>query len=492
MLTLLAGAALFGLGAAGGVWWAQRAPATAATHAAKPTAAAEKKVLYWYDPMMPNQKFDQPGKSPFMDMQLVPKYAADAGDGNLLKIDARQAQNLGMRLATVTRIAGGRQLDLSGVVGFDEHEVSVIQTRSAGFVEKVAPLAVGDVVAPGAVLAELLVPEWTAAQQEFLVLKKHGEAELLAAARDRLRLLGMPDRLIREVEGSGKVSARIRITADRGGMLQELGVRAGMSLAAGQTVARINGLSSVWLEAALPEAQAADIKVGQAATIRLASQPGGTLPGKVTALLPALNEASRSLRVRIALPNPGGALRPGLTAQVSLQGGAQSSGQDSALAVPTEALLRTGQRTLVMLAQEQGLYQPLEVQAGREVGANTVILQGLQEGQKVVASGQFLLDSEASLKGVAARALASAPAPAPAVALHQADATIVAIYPDEVTLRHGPFKSLQMEGMTMPFALARPELAKGWKVGDKVRVSVRETEDGLVVEKLEKLPGGQP
>jgi len=195
---------------------------------------------------------------------------------------------------------------------------------------------------------------------------------------------------------------------------------------------------------------------------------------------------SRTLRVRVELPNLEGRLRPGMTAQVRLS----RPTEQSLLWVPNEAVIRTGRRALVMLAEEGGRYRPVEVQLGREAEGKTAVLQGLAEGQQVVASGQFLLDSEASLKGIVANAL-DMPMPAAAPALHEAEGQIVEIDDQGLTLAHGPFKTLGMPGMTMTFPLADPALLLGLKAGDQVRVAVRQTDDGLLVERLEKL-GGQP
>ncbi|AAZ97287.1 Secretion protein HlyD [Thiobacillus denitrificans ATCC 25259] len=480
VLGLFVVVALLAAGVAAGLWWAGRYPTdTQDTHTAAP-AQHGRTVLYWYDPMVPQQKFDKPGKSPFMDMDLVPKYADEGGDAATVKIDPWVAQNLGVRLATVTHAPFGSDVTATGVVGFDEREVAIVQARSGGFVERVARLAPNDVVRSGALIAELLVPEWAAVQQEYLALKALGDPSLEGAARERMRLSGMPESLIRDVAARGKIRNRIAITAPRGGVIQELDVRAGMTVMGGQTLARINGIGTVWLDVAVPEARAGSVRIGQAAEAHFAAFPGEPVQGRVTALLPALDDTARTLRVRVELPNPGGRLRPGLTAQVSLRG----AGGDSALRVPTEAVIRTGRRALVVVAEAEGRYRPVEVTLGAESGSDTVILSGLAEGQKVVASGQFLIDSEASLQGIVARGTGEAAA-APA-ALHEADGVIDDISAEYVTLTHGPFKTLAMPGMTMEFPLARPELAKGLKAGDRVRVGARETADGLVVEKLVK------
>jgi Cu(I)/Ag(I) efflux system membrane fusion protein len=361
----------------------------------------ERKTLYWYDPMYPQQKFDKPGKSPFMDMELVPRYADSAQDTASVQIDASVTQNLGLRLATVTRGVQASSLEAVGVLTYNERNVAVIQARSPGFVERVYARAPGDVLKAGAPLADVLVPEWASAQEEFLVLKRMGDAGLLTAARQRLRLTGMPAELISRIERSAKVQLNHTMTTPIAGVLQELNVRAGMTLAVGDTLARVNGLESVWLAVAVPESAAGGVQVGQPVEARLATFPDAILHGTVSAVLPQTSPDSRTVSVRVELPNPDGRLRPGLTAQVRLK----RSTEHSVLWVPSEALIRTGRRVLVMLAEEGGRYRPVEVQAGQENDGQTAVLNGLEEGQQVVSSGQFLLDSEASLKGITVQPL---------------------------------------------------------------------------------------
>jgi Cu(I)/Ag(I) efflux system membrane fusion protein len=396
ILMVLMGILLLMTGAIGGWWWARQ---TTTHEQTPPSAQQEQQVLYWYDPMQPQQHFDKPGKSPFMDMELVPKYADEGEETAGVKIDPAVTQNLGVRLAAVTRIPLATQIEATGIIGFNERDVALVQTRSSGFVERVWPLAPGDVIKAGQPLVELLVPEWSAAQHELLAVKKSGDETLISAARERLRLLGMAEESIREVEQSGTVRSRFTISAPIAGVIQSLDVRSGMTVMTGQGVARINGLKTVWLEAAVPETLANAVREGAVVAVRLAGFTEQPLKGRVTAILPALNEAARTLRVRIELPNRDGRLRPGLSAQVTLTG----SSKESALAVPTEAIIRTGKRALVMVASDQSRFTPVEVTLGAEVGNQTVIATGVSEGQQVVASGQFLIDSEASLKGVAAR-----------------------------------------------------------------------------------------
>ena len=507
---LAAAAVLLALGAAGGLWWSARhttaplmQPAAQPATQTEGTPADERRALYWYDPMVPAQHFDQPGKSPFMDMELVPKYADAGGDAASVKIDPAVAQNLGMRTAPVRRVAFADTVRASAIVAYNERDIAIVQARSGGYVERVARLAPGDTIGAGALIAELLVPQWAAAQQDYLALRETGDAGLTAAAESRMRLAGMPERLLREVAASGRVKDRVAIASPIAGVVQTLDVRPGMTLAAGQTLARINGIATVWLDVAAPQAQAGDIRVGQPAQARFAAFPGETVGGRVVAVLPALDPAARTLTVRVELPNRGGRIRPGLSADVALDGASRM-----ALALPTEAVIRGGARALVLVAAGEGRYRPTEVTLGRESGELTEVLSGLAEGDQVVASGQFLIDSEASLQGLLSRLAApqdqadatplhqadnvvSLRQADNAVLLHEADAVIDAIDGEEATLTHGPFKTLEMPGMTMAFPLARPELAQGLKAGDRVRVGVRQTDDGLLVEKLDKAGSAQ-
>jgi len=397
--SIVAAVLLLGLGAGYGL--AQWQPG-----ASSMPAKADRQTLYWYDPMFPQQQFDKPGKSPFMDMQLVPRYADGAASAATpaVQIDPGLAQNIGVRLASVSRGVLTSRLALSGILAFNERDVAVVQARAAGFVERVYARAPGDVLKAGAPLVDLLIPEWAAAQEEFLALRRSGERGLIDAARQRLRLSGMPAGLIAQMERSGQVQSVLTVTSPISGALQTLEVREGMTVTPGQTLARFNGLDQVWLQVAVPEAQGAMLNVGQRVQSHFVGLPGKTLDGTVSAILPATAMDSRTVQVRVELPNPDGALRPGMTAQVSL---AQTGGQ-ALLQVPSEALIRTGKRVLVMLAEEGGHYRPVEVETGVENQDHTVILSGLQEGQQVVASGQFLLDSEASLKGVTATAAEAA------------------------------------------------------------------------------------
>ncbi len=394
-----AGVLAIALIAGGGGYWLGQRGEPVATGAG--SAQSGRKVLYWYDPMVPAEKYDNPDSLSSMGMKTVPKYVEAAPAGDALpgvSIDPAARQSLGMRVVSAQLGSLPAGLAVTGTIEFNQRDVAIVQSRSGGFVNRVYGRAPGDVIGAGAPIADLQLPEWSGAQLEFLAVKRLGKRELTAAARQRLRLLGMPEGLISQVERSGRTSGIVTIRSPIAGVVQSLDVRQGMTLSAGQSLAQVTGIGTVWLNAAVPEAQAGSIRVGQSAAVTLAAFPAESFTGRVTAILPTAQADSRTLSVRIELVNRGGRLRPGMFANVKL-----GSSGGSALLVPSEAVIRTGTRNLVMLALPDGRYRPAEVRTGREGGGMTEVLAGLNAGEKVVASGQFLLDSEASLTGTAAR-----------------------------------------------------------------------------------------
>jgi len=459
--------------------------------AAAPAPQRARHILYWYDPMIPMEHHTGPGMSS-MNMTLIPKYADETSGVAGVQIDPGSAQNLGVRLTTAERGALPRGSSTTGVIDFNERDVAVVQAKAAGFVQRVYARAPGDTLAAGAPLADLLIPEWAGAQGEFLAVKRTGDLALIQASRERLKLLGMSPALVEAVEKSGQVRNIVTVSTPTGGVIKTLGVRNGMAVIAGQTLAEVNGLSRVWLNASVPEAMAGQTRPGEIVTATLAAYPGEMFNGRVAAILPQADAASHTLTARIDLPNPGGRLRPGMFASTQFGGMSQT-----ALLVPSEAVIRTGTRSLVMVAQPGGRYEPAEVRLGREAGGKTEVLAGLSEGEKVVASGQFLIDSEASLSGLQARLVASpspaAPVPSPnpnpspkAPALYKSVGRVEQISPASVTLSHQPVPAIGWPAMTMTFKLADPTLAQGVKVGDRVAFGFDQPPAGPTVRRMSK------
>ena len=401
---------LVGIGVGTGVVIGQRSSGPGGEGAPAADEAGGRKVLYYYDPMYPDRKFDKPGPSPFMDMPLVAKYADEGGAGAAssgVRIDPALTQNLGVRFATARMGTLGGDLNATAVIDYNQRDVAIVQSRADGFVQRVYDRAPGDVVAAGAPLVDLLVPSWGGAQTEYLAVRRTGDAALIQAARRRLVLMGMSDGLIASVERSGRPRDTITIASPVAGAIRTLAVRPGMSVTQGASLAEVSGLSTVWLNAAIPEALAGQLRVGQSVEATLSAFPSERFTGRLTALLPEVSGDSRTLTGRIELATRGGRLRPGMFGRVVF-GGATTP----ALLVPTEAVIRTGQRDIVMLALPEGRYQPAQVRVGREGGGQTEILAGLSVGERVIASGQFLIDSEASLSGVEARPIDGAALPA--------------------------------------------------------------------------------
>ena len=456
--------------------------------------ATGRKILYYHDPMVPGNKFDKPAKSPFMDMMLVPVYADSDGDGSKVTVSPRIQQNLGVRTALVAEGTLAPEVAAVGSIAWNERDQVVVQARATGFVERLQVRATLDRVAKGQALAELYVPDWIAAQEEFLSVRRMQGSDMVAlvdGARQRMRQAGMDEAQIALVERSGRTQPRVTVMAPIGGVVTELMVREGMTVMAGATLFRINGTATVWANAEVPESQAALLRPGAKVRARSPAAPGASFEGRVQALLPEVNPTTRTLKARLELSNPGGRLVPGMFVQMQFM----DMRAEKALLIPTEAVIQTGRRTVVMLAEEGGRFRPVDVEIGIESGGQTEIRRGLQAGHRVVVSSQFLIDSEASLKGVEAR-LNNEPGQGAGAAQprHQGQGLIEALDRDSVMLRHGPIASLGMGAMAMDFKLPPPNaMPRGLAVGDRVDFEfVMDENDGPTVTRLTLLPPAAP
>ena len=390
--------------------------ATAITGNAGPLKAGDvdptngKRVLYWHDPMVPGQRFDKPGKSPFMDMQLVPVYADAGGDDSAIAISPRVQQSLGVRIAQVKQGTLSAVMEAVGSVAYNERDVALVQARANGFLERLYVRAPLDPVRKGQPLADLYVPDWIAAQEEYLSAKRisaQTDAKgLVEGAAQRMRLAGMNEEQVRAIEAGGKVQPRLTITAPIGGVVGELSAREGMTVMVGAALFRINGLSTVWVNAEVPEISAAQVRPGSPVEARTPAISGAVFKGRVSAILPEVNPATRTIKARIEIANPGGQLVPGMFATVNFTPAARKD----VLLVPSEAVIQTGKRSVVVVAQGDGKFATVDVEPGLDSNGQTEIRKGLLAGQKVVVSGQFLVDSEANLKASTTR-MSDMPAP---------------------------------------------------------------------------------
>ena len=404
IITALAGVAG---GATAGYLFAHRgtsgiesSPASGPAAADSP-GAGERRVLYWHDPMVPGAKFDKPGKSPFMDMDLVPVYA-DADAGPAVRVPSNVSQNLGIRIGTVERSPVQPRFRAVGSVAFDENLLELVQARVAGYVARLHVRAPLERVRRGQPLADIVAPEWLAAEEEYLaVLDAESERgrSVRDAARRRLLVLGVPEAVIRRIETERKTNDTARLVAPIDGVVTELAMREGAAFMPGGALFRINGLDTVWVNAQVPEAQVSMIPTGATVEARATAWPGATFTGRVTALLPDVDPTTRTLSVRVAIDNPDSRLAPGMFVSLEFTG---EPGEPQ-LVVPSEAVIMTGERSVVIVARDADGFDVAEVTVGAEANGRTTILAGLEDGQRIVLSGQFLIDSEASLRSALTR-----------------------------------------------------------------------------------------
>ncbi len=389
-LALLAGALALGY------WWGQSRSEQPASPDAV-SASAEPEALYWYDPMVPDQHFDKPGKSPFMDMQLVPKYAeTGASSEGGVTIPPGVRQNLGMRTTVVSRGSLASTIRVPGTIGWDLRQERVVSARVDSIVERLYVKAPYETVRAGQPLATVLSSTWSTALAEARALGNATTPEaraLRSAAEQRLRVLGLP---------AGAPSTRggsITLTSPVSGVVSEIGVREGESAPMGTLLFRVNGTGTVWLEAAVPQSGAGGIAADTPVEATVDAIPGEVFSGRVEALLPQVDTGNRTQQARIVLDNTSGLLAPGMFAQITLK---PDGGADLAL-VPSEALIGSGAQARVIVMGEGNKFRPVAVTPGRSSGGMTEILSGLDGGERVVTSGQFLIDSESNLSGALER-----------------------------------------------------------------------------------------
>jgi len=459
---------------------------------AVPAAAAsanERKVLYWQDPMKPGARFDKPGKSPYMDMQLQPVYAEDASDTGV-RVSSQVQQNLGIRTAIVSRAAVSSSFDAVGTVQFDERLNVAVQTRTAGYLERLAVRAPMARVVKGQALGTVFAPEWLGPLNDIAALKRSGaSAELLAAAKERTQALSIPSELVRQAEDGGTAQARYTLVAPASGVVTELGVREGMAVSPGMTLFRIAGLDKVWAVAEVPEARAVRLGRSQQVTAALQADPSQTFSGTMQEILPQVNPVTRTLQARFEVDNKAGKLVPGMLLRLQVAGPAASR-----LVVPAEAVLRTGTRAVAIVRKDNGGFEPREVKLGADLGEQLEVVDGLSEGDQVVASGQFLVDSEARLRSVLGGMAPPTPASAPASAAspsnhsaHSAQGRVESIDADGITISHGAVADLKWPAMTMTFTKPSPTAFADVKPGDSVRFEFQQKGDGYVLASVHRL-----
>lgn len=356
-------------------------------------AEQEKEVLYWVAPMDANYRRDKPGKSP-MGMDLVPFYAGTDEDGSTISISPIVVQNLGVRTQKAEMTQLWRGIDTVGYIAYDESKISHVHLRTEGWIEDIAVKSVGDRFAKGDFLFKLYSPKLVNAQEELLTALSIANKSLIRASKMRLEALGVSAAYIRQLQKSKQVQQRISIFAHHGGVVTHLMVREGMFVTPTMEVMALADLSSVWLLAEVFGQQIQWVEVGQTAEVKLSSIPGKTWRGKVEYIYPSIDPVTRTLKVRLRFDNPDEKLKPNMYAKVKIYGGAK---QD-VIVIPLEGLIRTGREQRVIIALGEGKFEARNVTVGIESGDYVEILDGLNAGDNIVTSGQFLIDSEASMR----------------------------------------------------------------------------------------------
>ncbi len=359
----------------------------------------ESEILYWVAPMDPNYRRDEPGKSP-MGMDLVPVYAdeVDSRPG-VVKIDPTIVNNLGVRTAHAERGTLSRQIDTVGYVQFDEDTLHHVHTRVDGWIEKLATTATGDPVEKGQLLFELYSPTLVNAQQEFLAALRSNNTVLKQASRERLTALGVTDSEIARLEKERTVRQRIRVYAEADGVIAHLGVREGIFITPANEVMSIAELDKVWVLAEVFERQAAWVRPGQMAMVELDYLPGKMWHGTVDYVYPELDPKTRTLTVRIRFDNEDEMLRPNMFARVTILG----EEMGPVVHVPREAVIRGGTLDRVVVDLGDGRFESRPVKLGIESGDRVAIRSGLNVGETVVTSSQFLIDSESNIESALVR-----------------------------------------------------------------------------------------
>ncbi len=352
----------------------------------------EATPLYWVAPMDPNYRRDKPGKSP-MGMDLIPVYQqSEKGEApGTVRISPELVNNLGVRTGLVEQRALNTEIHTVGYVQYDENRLIHIHPRISGWVEKLYVKASGDPVKKGSPIYSLYSPELVNAQEELVLALKRGNVELVRATEERLNALQFEKTLVAKLKKSRQVQQTVTFFAPQTGVVEHLEIREGYYVEPGTTLFSIGALDKVWVEAEVFERQAAQVQAGDTVSMSLEFLPGREWPGRVDYIYPTLNKPTRTLRLRLSFDNPAGELKPNMFAKVVIH----SSG-DNTLVVPREAVIRTGQQDRVVLAKGEGRFKSVAVKLGQLNQDYAEIIEGLEEGDEVVLSAQFLLDSESS------------------------------------------------------------------------------------------------
>jgi Cu(I)/Ag(I) efflux system membrane fusion protein len=334
-------------------------------------------------------------KKDSMGMDYIPVFEDEADDRSTVKVSAGKLQRTGVKTALATRGAIKRPVRVPGTVTLDERRVSVVSTRTEAFLEEVADVTTGTAIEKGQPLVRFYAKEIAAAGALYAAdLKGGARGSAASGSLQRLENLGVPAEAIAEIEKTRKVPISVTLMAPRNGVVLERMAVDGMMAEAGQTLFRIADVSTVWVMADVPEYELSSVRVGDKVIVRIRGLPGKVFEGKVGLIYPEIQGQTRTARIRIELPNPGGLLLANMYAEVEIATG----GTDPVVTVPDSAVIDTGNRQVVIVDKGEGSFEPRDVKIGMRGGDMAEIMEGLAEGDKVVVSANFLIDAESNLK----------------------------------------------------------------------------------------------
>ena len=460
------------VGGASGVWLERQR-----TENAKNDKDSGPKVLYWVAPMDPNFRKDGPGKSP-MGMDLVPVYEGDEpkGDPEEIELSAAEINAIGVRTSVAQIEDVARRIDTVGFVGYDEHATSHIHMRVEGWIEKLKVRAVGDRVRAGDLLFDLYAPEITIASSELIRAVRRRDQTEITVARRKLRNFGVTPGQIDEMASAKTPAQVIRVYAPQDGVVIALAGADGMYLKPDIRALSLSDLSTVWLQVDVFERDIGLLTSEMVAEARFEHLPGRVFQGEIDYIFPELDPETRTLRVRLRYDNREGLLRPNMFANVTLT----PRKTRSALTVPSEAVIRTGRAERVILKTAEGLFRPRLVTTGLRGGfgngLRTEIIQGLGPGDEVVASAQFLIDSESALNAGLMRFAPTEAEPAAAAG------TLLALDKDRrrATIRHEAIPAMDWPAMETTFAVRSDVALDRLSIGDAVKFRAFRGADGLL------------
>jgi len=416
--------------------------------------ANEEKPLYWVAPMDPNYRRDGPGKSP-MGMDLIPVYASEQASGSLgagtVEISPELINNLGVRIAKAERGQLQFEVKTVGYLQYNQDSLVHIHPRIDGWIETSFVSSVGDQVTEGQKLYSLYSPALVNAQEELLFALKRQDPRLVKAAEDRLAALQIPQSFIQELKRTGQVSQTVTFYSPASGVVDALNIRDGFYVQPGMTLLSIANLDEIWLDAEVLERQAGLINEGLPVEVRLDFLPGEVFQAQVDYVYPSLDPQTRTLRVRVRLDNSAHALKPNMFAELRVQ----ASDDVSRLLVPKEAVIRGGQQDRVVLALGDGRFKSIAVKTGRRDAQMIEILEGVREGETVVTSAQFLLDSESSKSSDFLRidAVDQSETERPNQVWVEIKVNAVNAQARKANVDHDPIDAWQWPAMTMDFEL---------------------------------------